>query len=311
MDIESKQLRHLAAIGQHKTFMRAAKSLGISQPALSLSVQRLEDITKATLVQRGRNGAQLTEAGLLLARRSSEIDMTISTVLDELSLMSEGISGKLRVGGTPLSTNSIIPHVISKILRQSPDISIEMIEEVDEVLFDMLFSNQVDIVISASGYAMSHPDIKFAPLFSARTVIAMNPDNPLARLQSVSLAQLEDALWAMPSDGGTFRKQIEALFTTSGISFPRKMVQAASIIALMRVVRQTDAISLISEQLVRDELDQGILHCIDIDDHVAPRIFGIHTHSKRKLSNLGNVFCDLAKEASPRFRANADVLSDI
>lgn len=79
--------------------------------------------------------------------------------------MSDGISGELHVGGIPLSTNSIIPLVFSKILKESPDVSIEMIEEVDEVLLDMLFTNQVNIVISASGYTMSRPVIMFVPLF--------------------------------------------------------------------------------------------------------------------------------------------------
>lgn len=199
MDIESKQLRHLAAVDQHGTFVRAAKSLDISQPALSLSIQRLEDVTKTALVQRGRNGAQLTAAGKLLAQRSVEIDMTIETALEELSFLSEGISGKLRVGGTPLSTNSIIPTVIARILERNKNVSIEMIEAVDEDLLDMLFSNHIDIVVSASGFAISRPDISFTPLFTAKTVVAMRPENPLAKLKGVSIATLGNALWAMPS----------------------------------------------------------------------------------------------------------------
>lgn len=307
MDIESKQLRHLAAIGEHGTFVRAAKSLDISQPALSLSIQRLEDVTKTTLVQRGRNGAQLTAAGKLLAQRSIEIDMTISTALEELSFLSEGISGKLRIGGTPLSTNSIIPTVIARILEQDKNVSIEMIEAVDEDLLDMLFSNHIDIVISASGFASSRPDISFIPLFTAKTIVAMRPENPLAKLEGVSIATLRNALWAMPPEGGTFRKQIEALFTTGGVSFPRNTIEAASITALMRVVRQTDAISLISEQLIHDELKLGSLRSIEIFDQVSPRVFGIHTHSGRKLSKLGEEFCTLAISESQNFEVSSTV----
>lgn len=79
------------------------------------------------------------------------------------------------------------------------------------------------------------------------------------------------------------------------------MVQEASIIALMYVARETDVISLISEQLIGDELNQGVLHCIDIHNYVAPRIFGNDAHLVRKLSKRGNLFCDLATEALLKF----------
>ena len=60
MEIKPRYLLHLAAIGEHGSFVKAAEALNISQPALSLSIQRIEDITKAKLVDRGRNGARLT-----------------------------------------------------------------------------------------------------------------------------------------------------------------------------------------------------------------------------------------------------------
>ena len=133
MNIESRQLRHLAAIGRNGTFVSAAKALGMSQPALSLSIQRLEDILKVSLVERGRNGATLTEAGRLLACRSEEMDETIAAVVREIELTSQGIKGKLRIGGTPLATHNIIPATISVILEQTKDVAFEIVEATDEV----------------------------------------------------------------------------------------------------------------------------------------------------------------------------------
>ena len=301
MEIESRQIRYLAAVGEHGTFINAAKALRISQPALSLSIQRLEDIVKTPLVERGRNGAKLTEAGRLLARRSQEVDNTMQAAIAEIELLSHGISGKLRVGGTPLSTSSIIPAVISKILNHSQDVAIDIAEAVDEDLLDQLETGQLDIVISALAPPNSCPGLDFVPLFEAKTVLAMRKGHPLSRHESLSLASLENALWAMPSAGGTFRNQIEALFTTSGLSFPEKTIQTASIATLLRAVRMSDAISLVSEQLILDDLAQGTLSCVQISHSLAPRIIGLYTHNDRIISNLGRLFQQISIDIAPQF----------
>lgn len=303
MDVESRQMRYLAAIGRHGTFVSAAKALRISQPALSLSIQRLEDITKTPLVTRGRKGADLTEAGQLLARRSEEVDVTIASVLTEIALLTRGISGRLRVGGTPLSTSSIIPAATARVLEQSQDVAIEIVEAVDEDLLEHLEMGRLDLVICASVPTASDRVFDFTPLFEAKTVLAMRKGHALADRDSVSLDLLADALWAMPPAGGTFRRQIEALFTTAGQRFPERTVQAASVATLIRIVRMSDAISLLSAQLIADELRQGSLRFVEISHSLAPRVFGLYRCKGRRLSKLGTHFEALVTDIAPDFAA--------
>lgn len=301
MDLKPRYLRYLAAIGAHGSFVKAAKSLNISQPALSLSVRRIEDITKAKLVERGRNGARLTPAGSALARHGSEIDAALASAADEISLMSHGISGRMRIGGTPLSTNSLIPQAISRILEMTGDVAIDVVEGVDENLLDMLVRNELDVVIGAPGTAANRPAFSVQPLFSAKTVLVVRPDHPLVQDKIASLAKLENALWAMPTRGGAFRSQIEALFTANGIPFPQRTVQASSIDVLKRIVRISDAVTLAAEQIVRDEVRLGQLLCLDIAEPVAVRVFGLYTRTNRELSDLGKLFCELVVELAPKF----------
>ena len=301
MEIKPRYLRHLAAIGEHGSFVKAAESLNISQPALSLSVQRIEDITKAKLVDRGRNGARLTSAGLVLARHGFEIDAALSSAEDSINLFSHGISGRLRVGGTPLSTNSLIPEVITKVLTVTSDVAINVIEGIDEELLEMLVRNELDVVIGAPGGAVTQPAISTQKLFSAKTVLVVRPDHPLRGRSSVSLSELETSLWAIPPEGGAFRNQIEALFTANGIPFPQKTIQAASIHVLKRIVRLSDAVTLAAEQIVREEVEQGALCCLEIDEPVAVRIFGLHTRTNTELGDLARLFCDLVMELAPKY----------
>lgn len=290
MQLESRQIRHLAAIGQHGTFVSAAKALGLSQPALSLSIQRLEDILKVPLVERGRNGATLTEPGRILAQRSEEVDALIAAVVQDIELASQGIKGKLRIGGTPLATSNIIPDTISRILAQTKDVEFEIVEATDEDLIDLLDRGALDTCVCASGQIAEGGAYAFTPLFEAKTVLAMRPDNPLAAHARLSLDTLQDEVWALPPSGGTFRKQIEALYVTSGWPMPKRLIETSTIATLLKIVRMTDAISLLSRQLIRDELELGMLKCIEINHPLAPRIFGILTRNDRAPSTLARLF---------------------
>ncbi len=304
MEIKPRYLRYLAAIGTHGSYVKAAGALNISQPALSLSIQRIEDITKAKLVDRGRHGARLTRAGMALARHGNEIEASILSAAEEISLLSHGISGRLRIGGTPLSASGLIPMVISRILSITDDVAISVTEGIDEDLMALLARNELDVVIGAPGTAANRPEFFTQPLFSAKTVLVTRQGHPLAQQNSVSLASLQDALWAIPPHGGSFRAQIEALFTANGIPFPQRTVQAASIDVLKNIVRQSDAVTLAAELIVRDEVARGQLSCIDIAEPVAVRVFGLHTREKKELGDLGELFCQLVTEQAPEYVAH-------
>ena len=305
MEIKPRYLRYLAAIETHGSFVKAAGSLNISQPAMSLSIQRIEDITKTRLVDRGRHGAKLTRAGLVLARHGNEIESAIQSASDEIDLLSHGISGRLRVGGTPLSASGLIPEVISHILNVTNDVAISVTEGVDEDLMDGLARNELDVVIGAPGMIGDRLEFVTKPLFAAKTVLVTRVDHPLQKNESVSLADLQDALWAIPPQGGSFRTQIEALFTANGIPFPQRTIQAASIELLKRIVRQSDAVTLAAEQFVHTEVERGQLDCLDIAEPVALREFGLHMRAKTEPGDLGRLFCDLAVELAPGFAVSS------
>lgn len=294
-------LIQLAAIEEHGSYVRAAEALNISQPALSLSVRRIEDIAKSKLVVRGRSGAYLTPVGKILARRGREIELAVSSAIDEVDLAARGISGHLRIGGSPLATNGIIPDIIGALLKQSPDVFISVVEGVDEDLLNQLLDNELDAVISAPGSAVNRAPFLTQKLFIAPTRIIVRPDHRLAKKRSISLADMDSEIWAMPPPGGAFRKQIQALFTTNGIPFPDRVIEAASLHILARIVRNSDAVTVGSEQITTDPMQFGELKSIRLSDAVADRTFGLHRHRERELGHIGQLFCGLATEMAPRF----------
>lgn len=293
MELIPRHLRYLATIGEFGSFVSAAKFLKISQPALSLSIKRAEDIAKTKLVERDRNGATLTPAGVLLARRGKEIEAAIAAATQEIGLLSHNIKDTLRIGGTPLITNGTFPEIIRKILQDNENISITISEGLDDDLLAKLNQNELDVVISSPGIGVNRSNLNTTRLFSTKTVLVVCPQHPLLAEKKVTLASIQDAVWAVPLEGGVFRSQLEALFTVYSVPFPKKIIQAPSIHILKKIIAKTNALTLASEHVVHDEIKNGTLACLDIVEPIAEREFGLHTLNGRELSDFGKYFCEL------------------
>lgn len=305
MEVDPRQLRHLLAVSRAGSFVKAAESLHISQPALSASIARLEDVVGTRLVERGRHGARLNAAGEILTRHARSIETVLATAYREVAAQGRGIAGPLSIGGTPLATASIIPRAVAALTGEGRS-TIEIVEGVDEELIARLLRHELDVVISNIGLTDSGPEVTAIPLFHARVVVVVRPGHPLAARRQVSLLDLADAVWVLPPQGGAFRMQVEALFTTSGRPFPTNLVQAAPFSVLKELVRQSDAVTVLSDQIVGSELSDGLLVAIPLKEKVAARLFGIHVLRERGLSPLASRFIAIARQLAPAFEIGAE-----
>lgn len=301
MEIDPKLLRYLLAISRAGSFGRAAEMLNISQPALSVAISRLEDVLGATIVDRGRHGAQLNATGEILIRHATSLEHVLATAGEEIELYLGGIAGPLSIGGTPLSMVSIIPEVLAALSREFGNISATVVERSDEDLMAMLERHELDIAISNIGLREQPQSIEGMALFSARTVAVVRAGHVLAARSSVSLKELAGCPWALPPKGGAFRQVIEALFTTHGIVFPKSVIEADQFGTLKRIVRDTDLVTLLSDQIVRPELENGSLIAIPLVEMATPRRFGVHVLRERKLNVLARRFIAYAQELAPKY----------
>ncbi|NZD53296.1 LysR substrate-binding domain-containing protein [Rhizobium leguminosarum] len=296
MDLDPRLLRYILAIDRAGSFLKAAEALHISQPALSVSVARLEDVTQMQLVDRGRHGAIMTEAGKILVRHAESIEAILHLAGRELEARGRGVEGPLHVGGTPLATGSFVPLVVGRILEENGSAAIEVIEGTDEQLMERLLTHKLDLVISNVGQRPASERVEEIPLFTARSVIVVRAGHPLEGRQQVCLAELADSTWVMPPRGGAFRKQLEALFTTNGLPFPVRLVEAAPFSVLKAIVERSDGVSILSDEFLREEIRRGVLAAIPLQEHIAARQFALQKIAGRQLNSLGQRFVDISME---------------
>src|ERR1019366_10202729 len=102
--MELRDIEYFAVIAEHGHLGRAAAALGLSQPALSKSLQRLQNDLQVMLVKRTPHGVELTAEGAALQLRVRELRLSLQSVAREIKEVSKGLVGHLRIGaGTVIS----------------------------------------------------------------------------------------------------------------------------------------------------------------------------------------------------------------
>lgn len=176
------RLRHLhtfVAVAQQGTLGRAAETLNLSQPALSKTLNELEQLTGARLFDRGRLGAQLTLVGEQFLTHAVKVLDALNTAGQSLHRKEEHTSDVVRVGALPTAALGILPPVIGQFHKQQRHTTIQVATMNNTMLLAGLKSGELDLGIGR----MSDPELmgglNYELLFLESLKLVVRPDHPL------------------------------------------------------------------------------------------------------------------------------------
>jgi DNA-binding transcriptional LysR family regulator len=136
---------------------RAAERLGISQPSLSVSIQRLEELIGAKLLVRTRSGVQLTPAGDLLVRRGKNLRNEWESLLHETSKGQSELSGRYVLGAHPSVALYSWNNVLAPLLKDFSEIEFKFEHDLSRKITEAVISFKVDFAVVVN--PVSHPDL--------------------------------------------------------------------------------------------------------------------------------------------------------
>jgi DNA-binding transcriptional LysR family regulator len=290
MEIDPRHLRILLSIAEHGSFTRAAAARRMSQPALSTGIALLEKQIGVRVLERGRHGAKLNAFGELLIRHARGLDALLDQAKAEIDLKRLGHEGPLLVGGTPVTLIELVPAAIGRLARGAQGISITVMEGVDEVLLEKLRAGEIDVMVSGMGQVSPTPDIAQEVLLELSFDAVVNARHALAKRSVMSLPELTDVQWALPTPGGAFRRHLEGLFVTAGVPFPNSYWACDSLMSLKALVTHADCVSILPRHAIALETRTGALRRIRIRDVASKRKIGTMTLRTHSLSPLADRF---------------------
>lgn len=297
LPIDPRQLASLLAIAEHGSFNRAAAARGVSQPALSGSIAQLERKLAVSVVSRNKNGSTLTPFGEILVRHAQNLSALLDQANEEVRLKRLGVEGHLRIGATPSLLLKFLPTVLGRLCREVPNLSLAIVEGLDDQLIPSLQAGTLDMIFAPSATTFPAPsDIVEDPLFDDPLALAVGPKSPLARRKFVTLTELQHAAWVLPGPGSAYRRLVEALFLSSGITWPANCVTTNSLTLAESLVAESDRICLVS-RLQTMMHNTSRIRAIPLKG-AGTRTVALKWRRSSKLSPLSQRLAQIAHEAS-------------
>jgi LysR family hydrogen peroxide-inducible transcriptional activator len=203
------QLAYAVAIDTHRHFERAAHACNVTQPTLSMQVQKLETALGATLFDRSRVPVIPTDAGVAVIAQARVVLREAARLADLGRTASGEIAGELRLAVIPTLAPYLLPRVLETIARRHPLLELVVEERVTEAILEGLRDDTLDVGLVATDF--DEADITQRPLFREPFVAYVSANHRLAGRARLSVQDLSLAdLWLL-SEGHCMRTQVVAL----------------------------------------------------------------------------------------------------
>lgn len=261
-----KRLEHLVAVAEEGSLAAAARRVHLSQPALTRSIQALEDEAGAVLFDRGARGVTLTTVGRMVTERARRILFESGCLARDLALVRQHEIGSVRIGLGAFPAAILLPELLSQLHRQWPKLRIATEVSHPGALLDALHAEQVDFVVIEQSTVPTAAELEVVRLPGGPGGVYVRAGHPLAA-GPVSLATLrEAALVSVVFPPETHERLRKLLRCKPGEDLPFQ-VESNDFRALTHLVRHADALLLAPARAVREELvEAGRLVALDIPE---------------------------------------------
>ncbi|MFM0041755.1 LysR family transcriptional regulator [Paraburkholderia sediminicola] len=235
--METRDLDYLLAVEEHGGIGKAAEALGMSQPALTKAIQRVEAQTGLALFQRTANGVAPTQAGSLFLARARRIALEYEDALKEMHAIRNGEQGVLSLGYSPTVPAALVLGACRQLLKERPAARLRLRRRLARDLVDLLIAGELDLIVAPEPNRDAD-ELSFVELFRDSLSVLADDSHPLHRKRNLRLADLVDQEWLLPGPTIVVRQQVDAAFIRQGLAAPKLRVEtdfgSTSLLHLLR-----------------------------------------------------------------------------
>ena len=248
-----QQLEYLVALDTYRQFVLAAEKCFVTQPTLSMQVQKLEDELGVLLFHRTKSGIEPTAVGTKVVRHAREVLRTVQQLRETVQLEKGELVGELRLGIIPTLAPYLVPLFLLALVEQHPQLRVQVEELQTETIVQRLKANQLDVGLLVT--PLDDRALQEIPLLEEPFLAYVAEDHPLYRQATVRPQDLPtDGMWLL-QQGHCFRQQTLNICTPGAAAAARPFTyESGSIETLKQLVRQNHGYTLVPELAVLDEL---------------------------------------------------------
>ncbi len=200
------QLDYIVSVDTYRHFANAAEACHVTQPTLSMQIQKLEDELGVLVFDRSKQPVVPTETGQTILVQARDVLRAARRIPEIVSESKEAFRGDFRIGIIPTLAPYLLPYFIGEFVGKYPAVSVHIQELVTEQIVEKLRNGLIDVGLVVT--PLTENGITEIPLFQEPFVAYAAESNLLLTKATVSPADLKtDGLWLL-TEGHCFRSQV-------------------------------------------------------------------------------------------------------
>ena len=246
-----RQLEYVVAVADTGRFGLAARSLAVSQPALSKQVKEVEEGLGVFLFERGHRGTTPTPAGDELVGRARRVMAEAREFTDAAAMRRDPLAGTLRLGAIPTLPPYLLPPLLKATAADLPDLDLRLVEEQTETLGDRLQRGELDLALVALPFARQ--GVSVLGLYEEPFFLVTPTEHPLAGTTPVLSSRVGSHPLLLLRQGHCLRDHALSACRLS-LQTPAR-VEATSLGTLLLMVRQGLGATLVPEMALPEDTE--------------------------------------------------------
>ncbi|HSW38202.1 MAG TPA: selenium metabolism-associated LysR family transcriptional regulator [Acidobacteriota bacterium] len=292
--MELKYIEIFCAVIELKSFSRAARALGLTQPTISIHIKGLEEEFSTRLLNRLGRSVAPTQEGEILYRYAKEIMHLKEKARDAMERLNSGMSGRIVIGASTIPGEYLLPGYLAKFIKLYPEVVPTLRIGDSGVICDSVLKGDVDVGIIGS--RVKDRNIEARKFHGDELILVAPPDFRQPALQKSELGRIP---LIMREPGSGSRATLEACLRESGLQIDalNLVAEIGSSQALIKAVQSGLGLAFISRLSVSEQIGRGALKAIPVKGIRITRNFSVITHRLRFSSHICKTFIEFL--ASP------------
>lgn len=292
--MELRDIEYFAVIAEHGHLGRAADALGLSQPALSKSLRRLEQALQVKLVKRTPKGVELTAEGSVLLLRVRELRLSLQGVAREVADVSQGRVGHLRIGVSAAISEQFLSVAFATLLKDAPRTKLIVSVSDNDLMVPALCNGELDLIIHY--LPVTPPEgVVCERLYDSEYVVCASAKHRLAGRKQVTLAELAQERWALKELALPAQQRLLEKFRDSGFPPPRVAFQSRSAALRLRTVGSSDLLTIVSRDCIEQATSAATVITLPVNALARLRPVGVIFRRETYLPPVGRRFIEIIK----------------
>ncbi len=289
------QLRILKAIVDEGSFKKAADSLFVTQPAVSLQVQNLEKQLEIAIFDRGGRKAQLTEAGKLLLNYCEKILGECQETCKAIEDLNNLKGGSLIIGASQTTGTYLMPRMIGLFRQKYPEVSVQLQIHSTRRTGWSVANGQIDIAIIGGQLPLElNESLQVIPFATDELALVLPTNHPLAKSKELKKEDLYSLGFITLDTQSTTRKVVDQLLSSSGLDVQRLHIEMElnSLEAIKNAVQSDLGAAFLPVVSIERELAGGSIHRPTVADLEVKRQLKVITNPGRYSSRATEAFTE-------------------